>query len=72
MDDDFPELQGLDPLPIPELAVRICYLYDYTQRHPIVDSIPANEKRGEVTPDLLQTLPQYLFLADQVWTQLYG
>ena len=36
----FPELKDLPPLPIHEMALRLCFLYDDHNKHPEHEDIP--------------------------------
>ena len=36
----FPELKDLPPLPIHEMALRLCFLYDDHDKHPEHEDIP--------------------------------
>ena len=65
--DSHEELQDLDPLPFPELVVRLVMLYKHVQEHPVTDHIPEEELIGKVDPDLVETLCKYLYFADQAY-----
>ena len=62
MDEEFPELQQLQPLPLAELARRLCHLYAKGGRAPPQADLGGREP---VSGELLGRLAGYLYLADQ-------
>lgn len=65
--DAHDELKGLEPPPVGELLVRLLFLYRHAQQHPVHDKLDADDLLGEVPPDLIGRLCQYLFYADQAY-----
>lgn len=63
--DSHEELQDLDPLPFPELVIRLVLLYKHLQEHPVTDELPKEEITGQVTSEDVETLCKYLYFADQ-------
>ena len=62
VNEEFPELQQLQPLPLTELARRLCHLYAKGGREPPQADLGTREP---VTGELLAQLAGYLYLADQ-------
>ena len=62
-----PELQGFEPLPVHELAVRLCFMYQHRQEHPVVDSLAQEDILGLVDPESVDLLCKYLYFADQAY-----
>ena len=65
--DSHEELHDLDPLPFPELVMRLVLLYKHLQENPATDEIPKEEIIGTVTPDNVEVLCKYLYFADQAY-----
>ena len=63
--DSHEELHDLEPLPFPELVIRLVLLYKHLQENPVTDELPKEEITGKVTPDDVETLCKYLYFADQ-------
>ena len=40
-----PELADLAPIPVPELAVRLCHMYFYYKEHPHLDLVSEQESQ---------------------------
>ena len=62
VNEEFPELQQLQPLPLTELARRLCHLFAKGAREPPEADLGGREP---VTGELLGELAGYLYLADQ-------
>lgn len=62
VNEEFPELQQLQPLPLTELARRLCHLFAKGAREPPEADLGG---RTPVTGELLGRLAGYLYLADQ-------
>lgn len=61
------ELQGLDPLPVHELIIRLTLLYKHVQEHPATDNLSERDIEGPVSPETVEILCQYLYFADQAY-----
>lgn len=35
----FPELKGLQPLPVHEMALRLCFVFDHYNRNPVYEDV---------------------------------
>ena len=38
--EKFPELKNLETLPAHEMAVRLCFLFDHYDKHPVCEDMP--------------------------------
>ena len=65
VNEEFPELQQLQPLPLTELASRLCHLFSKCAREPPAADLTSRAGLEPVTEALLQKLAGYLYLADQ-------
>ncbi len=65
MNDQFPELKELQPLPLTELATRLVHLFAKCAREPPAADLGAGGGAAPVADDLLHELADYLYLADQ-------
>ncbi len=66
VNDQFPELKELQPLPLTELATRLVHLFAKCAREPPAADLGAGAGGAEpVADDLLRELADYLYLADQ-------
>ncbi|CAK0787789.1 hypothetical protein CVIRNUC_011011 [Coccomyxa viridis] len=61
----FPELKDLPPLPIHEMALRLCFLYDDHDKHPEHKDIPGDKQFQD--EDKLKHLAEMLWYADQAY-----
>ncbi len=65
VNDQFPELKELQPLPLTELATRLVHLFAKCAREPPAADLGAGGGAAPVAGDLLRELADYLYLADQ-------
>lgn len=38
--EKFPELKNMETLPAPEMAVRLCFLFDHYDKQPVCEDMP--------------------------------
>ncbi|BDA47245.1 probable Sn1-specific diacylglycerol lipase alpha [Coccomyxa sp. Obi] len=60
----FPELKNLEVLPMHDMALRLCFLFDHYDRNPVCETVRAKESVDEAK---LQLLGEMLWFADQAY-----
>ena len=57
----------METLPLPDLLVRLLFLYRHLQENPVFDKLGEEDVQGEVTTSQIETLCRYLYFADQAY-----